>query len=186
MKKLIKNMSLILIVFMLFAINSCTKDGLISNEDNMAIQKANLVDYPFVLPEVMQPFQYSVYEDDEDMLFEYIQLTLDSEEKGYFIFSLNTDSTLIHYGFISETSSYYDPNIRVYTDSIASDTNNGGGMCFAWEPVKDKTFANLKDAQSWAHENGRADGYCYSISYDKYTKTYLIIIFKWVPPSPIW
>jgi len=48
--------------------------------------------------------------------------------------------------------------------------------------VKNKDFNNIKEAQEWAHKEGRKDGYCYTISYDKNTKTYIVIVYVWVKP----
>jgi len=55
------------------------------------------IDYPFVLPEIMAPYEYAVYEEDFDFLSEYILLSGEN-----FIFS-NNENGLIEYGFPSET-----------------------------------------------------------------------------------
>ena len=179
MRKLIKSVGLIAIIFMLFAVNFCTKDITVSNDNNTAIQKVN----PFVSPEAMLPFQYVIYENDKDMLFEYIQLKLDSMvdegEEGYFILSYSADNTHISYGFITETSSYYDPNIWIYPDTIAPNSNNGGGMCFAWVPIKDGTFSSALAAAQCAADQVEGTSCVATISYDKKTKTYFVVISMW-------
>lgn len=150
MRKLTKSVSLIAIVFMLIGVNSCTKDSVVSNDSKTTIHKFNPDEtYPFVLPATMQPFQYAVYEDDEDMLFEYIQSKLESEENGYFIlsYSFNTDGSLINYGFITETSSYYDPNIWIIPSDTINSDDNGGGMCF---DSGKKEFKEKKAAREFA------------------------------------
>ena len=169
MRKLMKSVSLIAIVFMLFAVNSCTKDSVMSNENNTVMHKSDPEQYPFVLPEAMQPFQYAIYEDDEYLLFGYIQFRLenieegDEDESGYFILSLNADASLMYYGFITETSIYYNPNIWVYPDdpSIDPDSNDGGGMCFSH-----KRFNNFDSAWAYAKEQAK-EGYEVSLRYYK-------------------
>ncbi len=122
MSKLTKSVSLMTIVFILAAVNSCTKDELISNDNNTAIKKQKWNpggNASFILPDNMLPFQYAVYKDDMDNLLEYTRTVLknrqggNGEEKGYFILSLSPDVIFAYYGFITETSRYYDPNIFI-------------------------------------------------------------------------
>lgn len=93
----------------------CRKDSVVSNDNNFVTHASN-EDYPFVLPEAMAPYQYAVYPDDANLLWEHIQARLEYPEgnqEGYFTFSCNTNNTLICYGFISTTSIYYDSTVFV-------------------------------------------------------------------------
>jgi len=71
--------------------------------------------YPFILPENMQPYQYAVYKNDFSIAFNYMQTVFDNyqewEEWGYFMLSLSANDSFIYYGFITESSSYYDQDI---------------------------------------------------------------------------
>jgi hypothetical protein len=73
--------------------------------------------YSFILPEDMRPYQYAIYEDDLPRLFDYMKSVFDSsvegEEKGYFTLSFSVANSLHYYGFVTEMSNYYDPNIFV-------------------------------------------------------------------------
>jgi len=116
-----KRIRIIVFLLILFGINSCTKDELSSKDNNFSIQKQQKFNpdegYPFVLTEADAPFQFAVYQQDEDILFSYIESILEEqdgmENPGYFILSLNSEGSLIYYGFITETSSYYDPDIFI-------------------------------------------------------------------------
>ena len=89
-------------------------------------------DYPFVLDINMEPYQYAVSKADFSLAFEHMQTIFDSYQEwmewGYFMLSLSDDHTLIYYGFISESSSYYDPTIldnnSDYPFIFISDPNN--------------------------------------------------------------
>ena len=119
MSKIIKRVRFITIVLVLFGINSCTKDDLSSNDNNFSIrkqQKFNPDDgYPFVLTEAEAPFQFAVYQEDLNDLLVYMGTTLEElgENSGYFILSLSADTAFVYYGFITETSSYYNPEIFI-------------------------------------------------------------------------
>ena len=146
------------IVFILIAVSSCTKDAF---DDNSVWDSGE--NYPFVLPEAMRPYQYAIYEDDMDLLFGYIQLRFEEmenyEEDGYFILSSNVPGNLIYFGFITETSSYYNPNIWIVPDE-PTDPDDGGGMCF---DRKEFQSTNFKEAQAWAKER-MSEGYEVSIN----------------------
>ena len=119
---------------------------------------------------------------------EYMQSIFDAyqegDEDGYFIVSFNSVSARYYYGFITETSIYYHQYKPDIPPIVIDPDDDEGGMCFGWEPIKSESFGNLKDAQAWAHANGRKDGYCYTINYNKATGKYLVIISVWVPPPP--
>jgi hypothetical protein len=127
---------------MLTVISSCTKenkDSLVSNSINTALQKWNPDEgYPFVLPNDMQPYQYAVYQEDLDNLLYYTISILkeekEGEKSGYFIFSSNNIADgLIYYGFIAESSHYYDPNIFVDNPDdpfINIDEDNEDNLCY--------------------------------------------------------
>ena len=185
MNKIIKRVRFIIIVLVLFGINSCTKDDLSSNDNNFSIQKQQKFNpddgYPFILTEVEAPFQFAVYQEDEEILFAYIESVLeeqdDTENPGYFILSLNSEESLFYYGFITETNSYYDPTW--INPDVPVDTNQGsGGMCFGWIVVDSHHSPNFNETQAWAHEK-MAEGYVVSINYNKKTKEYLAIAKRW-------
>ena len=116
MYKLTKSISLIAVVFMLIAVNSCAKDDIIvSNDDGTEWNTGT--EYPYVLPETMQPYQYAVYQDDIGKLFDYMQLVFDSykegDERGYFILSPNDANALIYCGYVTESSSHFNPAIFI-------------------------------------------------------------------------
>jgi len=114
-----------LISFMIFALItmiSCNKEkenkNVIPSYEHSVIQKFNPDDgYPFILTETEAPFQYAIYQEDEDSLFVYFESVLNGqigvENPGYFILSLNEESTLLFYGFITETNSNYDTTIFI-------------------------------------------------------------------------
>ncbi len=190
MNKLIKSVSLITIVFILIAANSCTKDELISNDNNTAIKRQKWnpgENASFILPDNMLPFQYAVYRNNENILFQHIQLRLDAienigngEGKGYFILSLSPDAAFVYYGFISETSRYYNPTIWIFPDDPIDPDNGGdGNMCFGWVSVGKHLSDNFEDTQAWAHEQ-MEKGYTVTINKNKKTGKYLAIAQKWV------
>ena len=178
MSNLIKSVSLIATIIILIATSSCTKD----NDDNIVWNPDG--GYPYVLPESMQPYQYAVYQEDGHLLFGYIQLIFESmeasEEKGYFILSSNAAEALLYCGFISETSSYYDPTIEIYPDSPTIDPDDDGGLCFEYIIVDSKGFGNANDAAQWGADQVEGkDGYKATINYNKKKKEYFVIIQKW-------
>lgn len=166
MRKLTKNISLIAtMVFILFAVNSCTKDSVEPNDNNTAIHKSDPEQYPFVLSEDMQPYQYAVYEDDFSVLFDYMQSVFDAyqdgDERGYFTLSYNAIGGLIHYGFISETSIYYQPDNFIYPiDPIdpfvyPEEDDDNGNMCYGRIRTKNEDRLDRWAARQVAH--GRTD-----------------------------
>ena len=172
MRKVIKSVGLIAMVFMFIAVNSCTKDSSVSNNTATSIHKFNIDDlcpdgvYPFVLPDDMQPYQYAVYASDEDMLFEYIQSKLDNaengDEKGYCILSFDSVNALFYYGFITETSIYYDPTIWIIPCDTINVDNGGGNVC---TDTGYKHFDDRKAARAFAMEKAK-DNHYVSISKD--------------------
>lgn len=104
--------------------NACSKEeNSLSNDNNSSIQKQqkwnSIKNASVILPDYMQPFQYAVHQDHYSELLDYTQIVLKNYkqegEKGYCILSShnNTADNLIYYGFITETSSYYDPKIFI-------------------------------------------------------------------------
>ena len=186
MSKIIKRIRIIVFLLILFGINSCTKDELSSKDNNFSIQKQQKFNpdegYPFVLTEADAPFQFAVYQQDEDILFSYIESILEEqdgmENPGYFILSLNSEDAHFYYGFITETSSYYDPTW--INPDVPIDTNEGGGgMCFGWIIVGSHYSQDFNETQAWAHEQ-MDKGYTVSINYHKETNEYVAIAKKWV------
>jgi hypothetical protein len=153
----------------------CQKDTAVQNGNSINEKEMMSTgdDYPFVLPAAMAPYQYAVYEDDINVAFDYMQIVFDAyvegDEIGYFTFSYNTDNTLIHYGFITPTSSYYDPNIWIEPD-YPTDPDDDGGMCFV---VIITTFDNSKDAWAFLMEMCKK-GYEVSIKQDPKTKKWTV------------
>jgi hypothetical protein len=187
MSKLIKSTNIMAIVFMLIALNACTKENLVPNDtNNIAIQKWNPdEDCLFVLPEAMQPYQYAIHQYDENHLFEHIRLKLESiedagKEKGYFILSYNVaaDNNLIYLGFITELSSYYNPNIWIFPDDSTDNGDDGSNMCFGWVIVDALESDNFGEAQAWAHGKMKA-GYTVCINKQK-NGLYLVTVQVWV------
>lgn len=171
MYKLIKNVSLI--VFILIVVSSCTKDNVVSNDNNLVTCAFNPTeDYPFVLPEAMQPYQFAIYEDDLSGLFDYMQTVFENYsdgEEGYFSLSLNATGGLIYYGFITGTSIYYDPSIWIVPDSLFDPNDNGG---YEYSETRYKTD-DYKDAMAWAKKEVDA-GYKVRVAYNKDVKTYIV------------
>ncbi|MDD3281670.1 MAG: hypothetical protein PHC83_08895 [Bacteroidales bacterium] len=173
-----------LISFMIFALItmiSCNKEkenkNVIPSYEHSVIQKFNPDDgYPFILTETEAPFQYAIYQEDEDSLFANIKSILEEETNfGYFALSFNDENNLLFYGFISETSSYYDTTWII--DQI--DTNEGSGYtCFGWKIKDKKESEDFNETQEWAHEKMQ-QGYRVDINYNKRTKKYFAIALKW-------
>ena len=169
MQKITKSVSIIAIVSILIATNSCIK------EDESTVWNPD-GGYPFVLPDSMQPYQYAIYEKDMDFLFGYIELKFEEiengEEKGYFILSFNTTNDIVHFGFITETSSYYSQDIRISPYNPI----NFDDMCFGLVLVEEEEFDKKKDAQKWAMEK-KEEGCVVTISYCKLHKKWLVLVY---------
>jgi hypothetical protein len=148
---------------MLTVVSSCTKenkDSLVSNSINTAMQKWNLDEgYSFVLSNDMQPYQYAVHQEDLDNLL-YYTISILKEEKegensGYFIFSSNNIADdLIYYGFIAESSHYYDPNIFVDNPddpfiNIDDIDENKYEILYGCKPHKHIITRNENRAERW-------------------------------------
>jgi hypothetical protein len=117
-------------------------------------KKQKLMDnYPFILPEDMQPYQYAIYEDDLPRLFDYMKSVFDSslegDGKGYFTLSFSVANSLYYYGFITETSSHYNP---IWIDPNPDD---GDDMCFT---LIVRTFDTLEEAREYAKGKAK-EGY---------------------------
>ena len=137
-----------------------------------------LMSYPFVLPADMAPYQYAIYLEDVEYLFDYIDAVFenieDGEESGCFIFSYKTANALIQYGYITPENPYYKPNPYDTTN------NGGGGMCFEYVIVNSKGFKNAKDAAQWGADQVEGhEGYVATMNYNKKKKEYFVIIQKW-------
>ena len=173
---------------MLITVISCKKEDVISNGGGLVQkqQKWNIDEgYPFILPESMQPYQYAVYQEDEDMLFDYIQSTLENTdgEDGYFTISFNADA-FIYYSFITKTSRYYNPNIVIFPDELTDPDDDGDGdddngyVCMKWVIKESKTFDDKEKALYWAKKK-ETDDNLVSLSYNKKKGTYLVIVYEW-------
>jgi hypothetical protein len=175
MHRTIKFSRVIAIIFLLFAISSCTKENVVSNDNNtVKQQKWNPnKDYPFVLPEVMHPYQYAIYKEDLPTLFEYIQNVFENhqegEKEGYFILLLDPDMARVNYGFVNGVLNYKDDPVINPDD----EDEKGGGMCF--QVVASQAFDNFKDAQAWATKYVEK-GYIATMRYDKKKNEYFVIV----------
>jgi hypothetical protein len=195
---------------MLIGVNSCTKDSLVSNDNQTAIHKWNptIVSpdevYPFVLPEDMQPYQYAIYVDDLLVAFEHMQTVLDvayqAGEWGYFMLSYNVADALVYYGFITSSSSYYNPDILnsnsnapfvfigdpnypyivVDNDGDDDDDNDDDGMCY----LNVRTFSDKNKAVAWKDKKipkGKEEelGFRVGMNVNKNGKTtWTVVIFR--------
>lgn len=116
MQKITKSVNLIAIVFMLIVVNSCTKDDLIVFNDDGTEWNTG-TDYPYILPNAMNPYQYAVYQEDIGILFDYMHTVFngykEGDERGYFILFSNDANHLIYCGYVSESSDYFDPDIFI-------------------------------------------------------------------------
>jgi len=168
---------------------ACNKD----NELNTTRGKFNAnvtTNYPFVLPEAMQPYQYAVYTDDILMAFDYIQTVFDNyqegDETGYFTFSSNTANTLLCYGFITVTSSHYDPNAFIDDPDNPfiniDDMDDDEPIMYATKKI---VTTNEKKAAKWARKQLAKGNNLEVVDYNKTTKEWTIIAKKpdnWIDP----
>jgi hypothetical protein len=165
--KVILGVAVVALIGMFYA---CQKEESLVYKDNHSSlqkkQKWNLDEDSFLaLGEANAPFQYAVYQEDEDNLSQYMQLILDSEEKGYIILSTNIADKLIYYGFITESSSYYNLNIFIDNPDDA-----GADRCFT---IIRNGFDTFKEGWGYLMEKVKA-GYQVSIAIDKKTGKYIV------------
>jgi hypothetical protein len=167
MNKVIKNVNLVAIIFILITINACTKenkDSLVSNDNISSIHELKWnpdEGYPFIVKD-NPPFEYAVYQKDEKMLSEYIKSVLEEQEKileeeqGYFILSFKEQ--FINYGFLTKINPYY----HQYNPDIPDDPGNGNGIvCLSY-----REFNNFETAWAYAKEQAKA-GYSVSLTFYK-------------------
>jgi hypothetical protein len=159
------------------------------------------VGYPFVLPETMRPYQYAVYVDDILRAFNYMQTVFDNyvegEEWGYFMlsYSFNTAGSRIHYGFITESSIYYNldidapfvfigdtdnPFIIIDDDGDDNNDDNDNNLMYGCHV---RTFSDKNKAVAW--ENKKLDkdrehlDYRIGMNVNKNgKKTWTVVIFR--------
>ena len=185
-----KKLAIVLsVVALSLSFSACEKeDNFLSNDSNSSVlkqQKWNPDDtYPFILPESMQPYQYAVYVDDILLIFDHMQTVFDTyqegEERGYFMlsYSFDTAGSRINYGFIKESSSYFnsdvfvnnpnypfvfiaDPNdslIVIVDDDDDDDGEEEEGMvCLA--SIHVKGFKSAPKMQAWIDKKNAKDGW---------------------------
>jgi hypothetical protein len=167
-----KNLKVILGVVLVSLIGigmfyACQKEESLADKDNnSSMQKKQKwnpdEDFFLVLGEDKAPFQYAVFQENENNLSEYIQLILDSGRKGYFILSSNIVDKLIYYGFITVSNRYYNP--------ILIDNPAAGDECFA---IIRKEFDTFKEGWAYLMEKVEKDGQA-SIVRDKTTGKYVV------------
>lgn len=157
---------------MVCVVSSCKKEDVETKESNSSIQHKwnpnenssyyDKENYPFVLPVDMRPFEYAVYNTDAEyrLLTAFIWFNLKSQdkEKGYFILSLSTNATLVNYGFITKTSSYYDPAIFDFPfidiNYIDIDKNEGDAKIMGCK-TRDKESKDKEKFDKWVERKVR-------------------------------
>jgi hypothetical protein len=153
--------------------NACQKkeENLVYRENNLYMQKQQKWDPDkdsyFILKEDDAPFQYAVHEEDLNNLLDYAMLVLKEqkvdEKPGYFILSSNTTKGLIYYGFLTEKSPYYNPDIFIDNPDVTfinlDDINEEDyEMMYGCNPNKGITTRNENRARRWA-ERQLKNGY---------------------------
>jgi len=107
----------------------------------------------------MQPYQYAIYEDDLPDIFDYMESVFDGyvegDEKGYFTLSFNATNALYYYGFVTESSIYYEP-IWIVPDYPTNPDDDGGGVCF---DSGQANFKKKKEAVKFAMEKAKDNHY---------------------------
>ncbi len=136
---------------------SCEKDALIENKTNgictlsdwYHVPTDDSTTYPFVLSLNNDPFQYAVYQNDMQNVFDNVE-TLYLTNNGqniYFVFSLNENENLLYYGMVSGLVS--NGGFQIDTSGYFQSIDNMDEESYLHIPTKKITTTDKVKFDKW-------------------------------------